>query len=217
MPQETALSPVMTVKETLKFFANLTLTEMKLFKDQFKMISEILKLPPNDVLIGNISAGEKRRVSLAVALIHNPKLLILDEPTVEIDVIARQKIWLFMKKLVKLNKNLSILMTTHYLQEAEKADICGYMRNGKMMVEKSPNFILEKMKTDNLDKAIMTLCAQKSPVEFESSTDAENSVSFQYDTRHLDREDFLKRKTFEYQTLKALTVKKVLWFTRSKM
>jgi ABC-type multidrug transport system ATPase subunit len=160
MPQELALIPLLSVKETLKYFANLNHIAMKNFDDSYKRVAELLVLPPENSLISNLSGGEKRRVSLAVAIVHDPDLLILDEPTVGLDVLLREKIWNFFENFTK-SRDRSILMTTHYISEAQMSDMCGLMRDGRLVAENSPKKIMEALEVDLLDEAFLKLCTPR--------------------------------------------------------
>ncbi|CAG9798022.1 unnamed protein product [Chironomus riparius] len=213
MPQEPALSPTMTVKETLEFFANISQMNMSLFDNRYKMLAKMFKLPADDVLIENLSGGEKKRVSLTVALIHDPELLILDEPTIGLDIVICQKIWNFLRQSINSNCNLSVLMTTHYPHEAEKAHICGFMRNGKLLVEDIPKNIVESLNVHNLDEAILGLC--------NSESNDEVPLNFMQISRNAGHYKEIvnlvsTRKLLEMQTLSALLVKKLQWIKRTK-
>jgi ABC-type multidrug transport system ATPase subunit len=85
VPQETALINQFTIKETLLYFGNVFGVEKKVLNERYRFLKELLELPEDDKIVGNCSGGQKRRVSLGTALIHNPFLLILDEPTVGLD------------------------------------------------------------------------------------------------------------------------------------
>ena len=87
-------------------------------------------------LAGNLSGGEKQRLSLACALLHRPELLILDEPTVGLDPRLRQEFWEHFHEL--RDAGHTILLTTHYLEEAGRTSRVGFMRGGKIQVEGAP-------------------------------------------------------------------------------
>lgn len=103
------------------------------------------------------SGGQKRRVSLAAALVHSPPLLILDEPTVGVDPLLRQSIW---KHLVTLaqNEKITVVITTHYIEEARQANVVGLMRQGKLLAEDSPDNLMAQHGMDNLEDVFLKLC-----------------------------------------------------------
>ena len=105
------------------------------------------------------SGGQKRRVSLAIALIHNPDLIILDEPTVGVDPLLRQKIWSYLVNL-SLDQGKSILITTHYIEEARRANVIGLMRQGRLLAEDSPMALLAKYERETLEDVFVNLCSK---------------------------------------------------------
>ena len=217
MPQETALPTAMSIKETLTFFANISQMDMTTFKERYEMLIELLELKSEDAMIEDLSGGEMRRVSFAVSLIHSPQLLILDEPTVGLDILIVQKIWKFLRQSIELNTNLTILMSTHYPHEAEKADICGLMRNGKLLIASSPKDILQKLNAENLDEASLKLCYKKEEVDIADINETEQKCEI-FSSDLEESENFTsKRKIFDVSTLKALMIKKMLWTKNSKM
>ncbi|XP_039309967.1 ABC transporter G family member 23-like [Solenopsis invicta] len=98
--------------------------------------SKFLQLPPLNYLVKNMSGGEQRRVSFASALIHNPELLILDEPTVGLDSTLRT----YLKRLTE-DKGVTVLITTHYINEAANDNKIG-LRRGKLLAESAPPDLL---------------------------------------------------------------------------
>ncbi|XP_016664258.1 ABC transporter G family member 20 [Acyrthosiphon pisum] len=106
------------------------------------------------------SGGQSRRVSLGVCLLHNPKLIILDEPTVGIEPLLRQEIWNgFLKMVVEQHK--TIIITTHYIEEANLANRIGLMRNGVLVEEGAPEDIISKYGADSLESAFLTICSNQ--------------------------------------------------------
>ena len=105
------------------------------------------------------SGGQKRRVSLGVALIHSPDFLILDEPTVGVDPLLREKIWKYLTNLSK-NENKTVLVTTHFIEEARQADTIGFMRSGRLLAEGKPVELMEIHGAISLEDVFINLCNQ---------------------------------------------------------
>lgn len=132
VPQTFSLYKDLTVKENLQFIArvyeereyDLRVNEMmeELELDQFK-----------NIYAGQLSGGWKQRLSLAAALIHDPKLLLLDEPTAGVDPKARREFWDYISQIS--TKGITSLVTTHYMDEAERCNRLAYIVSGQMMVE----------------------------------------------------------------------------------
>jgi ABC-type multidrug transport system ATPase subunit len=156
MPQETALDSNFTIKETLWFFGTIYGLKAKQIEVNYRFLSELLELPHSKVLIKNCSGGQQRRVSFAVSLIHDPELLILDEPTVGLDPLLRERIWYHLKELATVN-NVTVFLSTHYIEEAKKSHRVGLMRNGVLISEDSPRKIMQMAGTTSLEKAFLRL------------------------------------------------------------
>uniref|UniRef100_A0A3B3WTC5 Uncharacterized protein n=1 Tax=Poecilia mexicana TaxID=48701 RepID=A0A3B3WTC5_9TELE len=122
MPQELALYNEFTISDTLTFFGRIHGLTSKETQARMNFLIDFLHLPQKSSLVRNLSGGQRRRVSLGAALLQNPELLILDEPTVGVDPVLRAKIWQHLVEIVKTGK-VSVIITTHYIEEARQADV----------------------------------------------------------------------------------------------
>lgn len=126
MPQEVALITNFSIKENIYYFATLNGMKKINIDERFNFFKSFLELPDVNTRIKDCSEGQKRSVSFIACVIHNPELLILDEPTVGLDVMLREKMWKFLEGIVKSNKT-SIIITTHYIEEAKYANCVCFM------------------------------------------------------------------------------------------
>ncbi|XP_054155163.1 ABC transporter G family member 20-like [Oppia nitens] len=157
MPQELALYYDFTIEELLIYFGRIFAMNRQEMVIKIDELIQLLQLPKKNTLIGKISGGQQRRTSLACALIHCPPLLILDEPTVGTDPLLRQTIWYHLLGLCQ--SGLTIILTTHYIEEARSADTVAFMRNGKILAEDSPNRLLQKYSSKtSLEEVFLQLC-----------------------------------------------------------
>ncbi|RNA38959.1 ABC transporter G family member 20-like, partial [Brachionus plicatilis] len=157
MPQEVALYNEFNISETLIYFGFLHNMKRKNVTERRDFLIDFLDLPSKNRMVKNLSGGQKRRVSMAIALLQEPKLLILDEPTVGVDPILREKIWSHLIDISKTSQT-TIIITTHYIEEARKADRVGLIRNGRILAENSPEFLLETYCENSLENVFLKLC-----------------------------------------------------------
>uniref|UniRef100_A0A6Q2X348 ABC transporter domain-containing protein n=1 Tax=Esox lucius TaxID=8010 RepID=A0A6Q2X348_ESOLU len=155
MPQDLALYHEFTISDTLNFFGRIHGLSTKVTQLRIDFLVDFLDLPQQSSLVGKLSGGQKRRVSLGAALLQNPQLLILDEPTVGVDPVLRAKIWQHLVEIVKTGK-VSVIITTHYIEEARQANVVGLMRNGRLLAEGEPETLMRQNST--LEKAFLQLC-----------------------------------------------------------
>ena len=155
-PQETSVANNLTVKENLQFFANIYNND----NDKIKEIIDIFNL--GEVLnkrAKTLSGGYKRRLSIAIALISNPKILFLDEPTLGLDVFARRELWNIIKKL---QKSITIILTSHYLEEIENlCDRVAILSNGKLLQTGTIKEIKQMTNTQKFEDAFIKLVEAK--------------------------------------------------------
>jgi ABC-type multidrug transport system ATPase subunit len=167
MPQEIALINGFKVKEMIWFFGTIFGLNAEKIEERFQFLSSLLELPDEDRLIRDCSGGQQRRVSFAITLVHEPELLILDEPTVGVDPLLRNKIWNYLVELTH-TKNVTILLTTHYIEEARQSNQVGLMRNGVQITEDSPQNIMRMCETTSMEEAFLKL-SQKQEMIIENS------------------------------------------------
>lgn len=154
MAQSDALYTDLTGKENLEFFASLFKMSKKEKQERIEYVASLVQLTESLCKkVEAYSGGMKRRLSLAISLVHNPKLLILDEPTVGIDPELRVSIWNELFRLKKEGK--TIIVTTHVMDEAEKCDCLSMVRDGKIIVSGSPNNLKNKYDIDTLEEVFL--------------------------------------------------------------
>lgn len=121
MPQSESLVEELTIEELIHFFGTIYGMSHRKTSNRLEFLKNLLELPNVDELVRNCSGGQKRRISLAVCLVHQPELLILDEPSVGLDPLLRLKIWNFLETITRTEK-VTVMITTHYIEEAKNAD-----------------------------------------------------------------------------------------------
>ena len=152
MPQELSLYLDLTIEQNLKFFGDLYKIPKPVIYSHIQEVLELIELTEyKKRLVSKCSGGMQRRCSLAVALLHKPEILILDEPTVGIDPELRIEFWNYFKKISK-DKGVTILITTHYLAESINCDRIGLM-NKKILISGTPMELMENVrKLKNLER-----------------------------------------------------------------
>ncbi|CAH0696987.1 unnamed protein product [Spodoptera exigua] len=156
MPQEIALYGEFTIKETMMYFGWIFGMETKEIVDRLRFLLDFLDLPSENRMVKNLSGGQQRRVSFAVALMHDPELLILDEPTVGVDPLLRQSIWTHLVRITS-SGDKTVIITTHYIEEARQAHCIGLMRSGRLLAEESPQALLQMYSCISLEDVFLKL------------------------------------------------------------
>lgn len=155
-PQETAVAPNLTAKENLELMAgihgfskNKTIQKISELSEQFDLDKIMSKKA------GKLSGGYQRRLSIAMALISEPSVLFLDEPTLGLDVLARSDLWDIIRSL---KGKITIILTTHYMEEAEAlSDKIAIMKEGKLLFNGTAGEIKAKLGADRLEDAFVQL------------------------------------------------------------
>ena len=155
-PQETAIAPNLTVEENLELICGIHGFSKEKQAAKIRELSRQFSLDP--VLqrkAGKLSGGWQRRVSIAMALISEPEILFLDEPTLGLDVIARHDLW---EVIRCLKGRVTIILTTHYMEEAENlSDRIGIMKEGRLLAVGTVEELKEKAGTEDFETAFVSL------------------------------------------------------------
>ena len=155
-PQETAVAPGLSVKENLELIAGLFGFAREQRDEKIRELSETFGL--SSVLgkrAGKLSGGWQRRLSIAMALISEPKILFLDEPTLGLDVIARSELWDVIRSL---KGKATVILTTHYMEEAEAlSDRIGIMKDGKLLTVGTAREIMDMTGRDRFEDAFVSV------------------------------------------------------------
>lgn len=163
-PQETAVAPNLSVEENIELIA-------AIYGDKKAKASEMIRTFNLEKVAKDkaktLSGGMQRRLSIAMALISEPQILFLDEPTLGLDVLARRDLW---AAIERLKGKITIILTTHYMEEAEAlADRIGIMTNGKLKVVGTVNELTTQTKTNKLEDAFIALVSDVTNVPKEEN------------------------------------------------
>ena len=154
MTQAAALYPGLSIAENVEFFAAINGAE--------KGVDEVLKLVELDQrrnsVVATISGGMRQRCSLACALVHKPRLLLLDEPTVGVDPQLRVQFWEEFRKMA--GAGTTIVVSSHVMDEAERCQRLGLIQFGRMLAEGTPNEVRARAGTNNLEEAFLRLAGE---------------------------------------------------------
>lgn len=158
-PQETAVAPNLTVEENLELMCGIhgfsrekTRERMEALRRQFSL-EEVFSRKA-----GKLSGGWQRRVSIAMALISEPRVLFLDEPTLGLDVLARHELWAVIRAL---KGKTTVILTTHYLEEAQAlSDRIGILSRGRLLAVGTARELMERSGTDSFEEAFVSLAKE---------------------------------------------------------
>ncbi len=160
-PQETAVAPNLSVKENLELICGIYGFSKEKTKAKITKISRQFSL---DAVLqrkaGKLSGGWQRRVSIAMALISEPKILFLDEPTLGLDVLARHDLW---EVIRALKEHVTIVLTTHYMEEAQAlSDRIGIMKSGKLLAVGTAEELTRMAGTADFETAFVSIVKEDS-------------------------------------------------------
>jgi len=160
-PQETAVYPHLTGKENIELFANLhAMPREKLKRNVDELLQKLSLRDHAKRRAGRYSGGMMRRINLAMALVHDPEIAFLDEPTVGMDPQSRRAVWDFIRELKKQNK--TVLLTTHYMEEAEElCDRVGIIDYGKLISLGTPQQLKNQFNARNLEEVFLQLTGRR--------------------------------------------------------
>lgn len=155
-PQETAVAPNLTVKENLEFMCGIHGFSQEKTASKISELSNKFHLDEiANKKAGKLSGGWQRRLSIAMALIGEPEILFLDEPTLGLDVIARSELWDIIKSL---KGKITVILTTHYMEEAETlSDRIGIMKNGELIALGTAKELMAMAGTDKFEAAFVSI------------------------------------------------------------
>ncbi|KAK4878338.1 hypothetical protein RN001_010844 [Aquatica leii] len=213
MPQEIALYKEFSIRETMKYFGWIAGMNTKDIYQKLDFLAKLLMIPDVDAKIKNLSGGQQRRVSFVTTLLHEPDLLVLDEPTVGLDPILREVIWNHLIFLTK-NQQVTVIISSHYIEETRQANVIGLMRESYIVAEEQPQELLCKLNTNSLEDAFLKLSllqnerSQEKRYTFGSVGKVEsvlpNTVMY-----------YAKNGREQLQHLKAILWKNLLWMMRN--
>lgn len=157
LPQERALYDLLTAKENIEFFARakgISKNQAKI--NALKLIEKMALIEHQDKLAHHLSGGTQQRTALAAAMVNDPSIAFLDEPTVGLDPVLRREFWNYFREITKGN-GTTVLVTTHYLNEAEWADRVGVMRDGRIIAIGTPEELLKQTGQQKMEDMFLEL------------------------------------------------------------
>jgi len=156
--QDPSLDNELTAYENLEFHGIMYKVPKEIRRERIELMLKFVSLwERRDDYVKNFSGGMKRRLEIARGLIHHPKILFLDEPTLGLDPQTRNHLWDYVKKLNK-NENMTVFLTTHYMEEANKvANTIAIIDNGKIIAMGTSKELQKITKTNSLEKAFLVL------------------------------------------------------------
>lgn len=159
MPQDYAVYDDLSVMQNLEFFGQLYSLRRAQVRERADELLDLVQLTDRKRdRVGSFSGGMRRRVSLAISLLHKPRLAFLDEPTAGVDPKLRRSFWDYFNALA--DQDVTLVVTTHLVEEAQRCHLVGFLMAGKLLTQGTPDEILAQTQTTNLDDAFIALQEQ---------------------------------------------------------
>jgi len=160
-PQQPAYFPYLTGRENIELFGQLHSVPQKLLDERIELLAQRVGIHDDiDRRASHYSGGMVRRISTIMALIHDPSVALLDEPTVAMDPVSRRSVWDFIKELRSQNK--TIVLTTHYMEEAEElSDRVGIIDEGRLIEVGPPQDLIDKYRVKDLEEVFVLRTGKK--------------------------------------------------------
>ena len=142
--QESALDRTLSIEENLLFCAGLHGLKNRQVKGRINALLELFNLEnKKSAPVASLSGGMRRSVDIIRGVLHQPKILFLDEPTVGLDIQSRQRIWRFIQRLIQ-DQSLTVILTTHYLEEATPCDVTSFIKAGRVVSSGTPDSLIKE-------------------------------------------------------------------------
>lgn len=155
--QQASVYDDLTVAQNIRYFAVAVGAPAT---DVDRVIDQVDLRDVTDRLTGRLSGGQRSRVSLAVAMLGSPRLLVLDEPTVGLDPVLREHLWALFARLTE--QGLTLLVSSHVMDEAERCDDLLLLRNGRVLTQDAPGALMVRTGTHSMDAAFLRLISGES-------------------------------------------------------
>lgn len=159
MTQELSAYPDLTVRENIEYFVTMSGQPRKQKK---AIAADVLRLVDmtnkSENLVAQLSGGQKQRVSLAISLIGSPKLMVLDEPTVGLDPVLREKLWQLFTRLA--SGGTTVIISSHSMDEAERCDDLVLIRDGKLIAHSTPGELLQRTASKTVEDSFLKLVGE---------------------------------------------------------
>ncbi|XP_053200662.1 ABC transporter G family member 23-like [Panonychus citri] len=210
MPQEDALYDFMTISQLFRYFGRIYQMNSSKLNQRIRELIDILELPDANQRISSLSGGQRRRVSFGCALVHSPCLMILDEPTSGVDPVLREKIWKLLQ-LLSSTQGTTIIITTHYIEEARRSNNVGFMRKGSVLLQDNPEQLMNKMQVNNLEDVFLKICLN--PDEYTNGQYGNNLILSANETNSLTSVASGENVNSTKSTFKSLIISMKTWLT----